>query len=228
MNIALLEDDKDQSVIIKEWLLHSGHQCACYDSGPDFVRAIKRFTYDILILDWMLPDITGIEVLQWIRQNIDWQIPVIFTTQRDSEEDIVYGLSQGADDYMVKPIKHRELLARIEALGRRTFKTEETDPVLKVDPFQLNSNTRQVLIHKQIIPTTTIEFDLTQFLFRNYGRVLSRDYILENVWGRNPDVTTRTVDTHVSRIRKKLGIMPENNWRLVSVYQHGYRLEKLY
>ena len=227
MNIALLEDDKDQSVIIKEWLLQSSHQCDCYVSGSEFVRAIKRFTYDILILDWMLPDITGIEVLQWIRLNIDWQIPVIFTTQRDSEEDIVYALSHGADDYMIKPIKHRELLARIEALGRRAFKTEP-DLNLQVEPFQINNNTRQVLKNSKLIPTTAIEFDLVQFLFRNYGRVLSRDYILENVWGRNPTVTTRTVDTHVSRIRKKLGIASQNNWQLVSVYQHGYRLEKLH
>ncbi len=227
MNIALLEDDKDQSVIIKEWLLQSGHQCDCYGSGSEFVRAIKRFTYDILILDWMLPDITGVEVLQWIRQNIDWRIPVIFTTQRDSEEDIVYALGHGADDYMIKPIKHRELLARIEALGRRAFKTEP-DLNLQVEPFQINSNTRQVLKNSKLIPTTAIEFDLVQFLFRNYGRVLSRDYILENVWGRNPTVTTRTVDTHVSRIRKKLGIASQNNWQLVSVYQHGYRLEKLH
>lgn len=227
MNIALLEDDLDQSAIMKEWLLHSGHQCDCYTSGHDFIRAVKRYTYDILILDWVIPDMSGIEVLKWVRTNIDWRIPVIFNTQRDTEEDIVYGLSQGADDYMIKPIKHKELLARIDALGRRSLKTEAVDPNLQVEPFQINSSTRQIQKHNQIIPTTTIEFDLIQFLFRNYGRILSRDYILENVWGRSPEVTTRTVDTHVSRIRKKLGIVPENNWRLTSVYQHGYRLEKL-
>jgi two-component system, OmpR family, response regulator RegX3 len=228
MRIALLEDDPDQSIVMKEWLLHSGHQCDCYVSGHDFIRAVKRYTYDILILDWMIPDITGVEVLKWVRENVDWRIPVIFTTQRDSEEDIVYGLTQGADDYMIKPIKHRELLARIEALGRRTLNTEDTDPVLKVEPFQINRTTRQIQKNNQIVPTTTIEFDLALLMFRNYGRVLSRDYILENVWGRNPEETTRTVDTYVSRIRKKLGIMPVNAWRLVSVYQHGYRLEKLY
>jgi two-component system, OmpR family, response regulator RegX3 len=119
------------------------------------------------------------------------------------------------------------LLARIEALGRRALKTEGAEANLQYDPFQINCSTRQIQVHNEIIPTTTIEFDLAQFLFRNYGRVLSRDYILENVWGRNPDVNTRTVDTHVSRIRRKLGIIPENKWHLVSVYQHGYRLEKL-
>jgi two-component system, OmpR family, response regulator RegX3 len=228
MRIALLEDDPDQSVVVKEWLLHSGHQCDCYVSGHGFIRAVKRYTYDILILDWMIPDMSGIEVLLWVRENVSWRIPVIFTTQRDNEEDIVYGLSQGADDYMIKPIKHKELLARIDALGRRSLKTESPDLNLQVEPFEINSGTRQILKNNKIIPTTAIEFDLTQFLFRNYGRVLSRDYILENVWGRNSEVTTRTVDTHVSRIRKKLGIASENQWQLSSVYQHGYRLEKLY
>jgi two-component system, OmpR family, response regulator RegX3 len=228
MKIALLEDDPDQSVVIKEWLFQSGHQCDCYVSGHFFIKSIKRYTYDILILDWMIPDLTGVEVLKWVRENVDWPIPIIFSTTRDSEEDIVYGLSQGADDYMIKPIKHKELLARIDALCRRSFKREATNSILQAEPFEINSNTRQILIRNEIIPTTAIEFDLTQLLFRNYGRLLSRDYILENVWGRNPEVTTRTVDTHVSRIRKKLSITPENKWRLASVYQHGYRLEKLY
>jgi DNA-binding response OmpR family regulator len=94
MKIALLEDDMDQSVVVKEWLLHSGHSCDCHVSGHAFIRAVKRYTYDILILDWMVPDLSGIDVLKWVRENIAWQIPVIFTTQRDSEEDIVQGLSQ--------------------------------------------------------------------------------------------------------------------------------------
>jgi two-component system, OmpR family, response regulator RegX3 len=227
MYIALLEDDPDQSAVINEWLSHGGHQCKCFHSGREFIRAVKRDTYDILILDWMIPDIMGVEVLKWVRENVDWRIPVIFITQRNSEEDIVSGLTQGADDYMVKPIKHGELLARIDALGRRSLKTEDTHSILQAEPFLINSTTRQIQKNNKIIPTTSIEFDLTFLMFRNYGRVLSRDYILENVWGRNPEVTTRTVDTHVSRIRKKLGIAPENNWQLVSIYQHGYRLEKL-
>ncbi len=227
MQLALLEDDPDQSMMIKEWLLHHGHQCTCFESGREFVKTVKRNTYDILILDRQIPDMDGIDVLKWIRGNLDWRIPVLITTKMDSEEDIVYGLNQGADDYMIKPIKHKELLARIDALGRRFLNTEDTDAILNVAPFRIDRNKRQIQKDNEIIPTTNIEFDLTLFMFQNYGRVLSRGYILENVWGRHADITTRTVDTHVSRIRKKLGIVPQNDWQLVPIYQHGYRLEKL-
>ncbi len=227
MYIALLEDDPDQSAVMEEWLLHSNHQCDSFDSGLAFIKKVKWNTYDLLVLDWLVPDMNGVEVLKWVRENLDWRIPVLFTTQKDSEEDIVHGLSQGADDYMIKPIKHRELLARIDALGRRSLNTEDTDPIIHVEPYRIDRNTRHIYKNNAIIPTTNIEFDLALFMFRNHGRILSRGYILENVWGRNADITSRTVDTHVSRIRKKLGILPENNWQLVPIYQHGYRLEKL-
>jgi DNA-binding response OmpR family regulator len=227
MHIALLEDDPDQSAVMEEWLLHSHHQCDCFDNGRAFIKTVKWNTYDLLILDWLVPDMNGVEVLKWVRENLDWRIPVLFTTQKDTEEDIVHGLNQGADDYMVKPIKHRELLARIDALGRRSLNSEDTDSIIQVEPFRIDRNTRQIHKNNETIPTTNIEFDLALFMFQNHGRVLSRGYILENVWGRNADVTSRTVDTHVSRIRKKLGISPENNWQLVPIYQHGYRLEKL-
>jgi DNA-binding response OmpR family regulator len=119
------------------------------------------------------------------------------------------------------------LLARIDALGRRCMNTDDTDDVFEIAPYKIDRRSRKILKNDIAISTTTIEFDLALFLFRNYGRVLSRGYILENVWGRNADVTTRTVDTHISRIRKKLGIVPETGWKLAPVYQHGYRLEKL-
>jgi len=227
MQIALLEDDPDQSIIIREWLLQHGHQCSCFESGREFIKAVKRTTFDLLILDRLVPDMDGIEVLKWVRENLDWQIPILITTQMDTEADIVYGLNHGADDYMVKPIKYQELLARVDALARRFLNPQSPGSIIKVTPFEIDRNKRKISRNAVIIPTTNIEFDLALFMFQNYGRVLSRGYILENVWGRNASISTRTVDTHVSRIRKKLGIIPENNWQLVPVYQHGYRLEKL-
>ncbi len=227
MNIAYLEDDADQADVIKEWLTAPGHKCDVYDSGRKFVQGVKRHTYDLLILDWLVPDMSGIEVLQWVRENIEWQIPVIFTTQMDREEDVVQVLSQGADDYMAKPVKRRELLARIEAVRRRSLSSETTHSIMEFDPYSIDCEHRLLEHDGEEISLTHIEFDLTVFMFRNHGRILSRSYILENVWGINADLNTRTVDTHVSRIRKKLSISPEFGWRLSPVYQHGYRLERL-
>lgn len=225
--IALLEDDPDQALIVAEWLKEAGHKCDSYRGGRVFIQGVKRNTYDILVLDWIVPDMSGLDVLYWVRENVDWRIPVIFTTQMDREEDVVRVLDEGADDYMAKPVKRRELLARIAALGRRTLNSHEGHEVLEFDPFQIDREYRIVQKSGIEISLTNIEFDLTIFLFRNHGRILSRGYILENVWGRNSEVNTRTVDTHISRVRKKLGICQEIGWRLSPIYQHGYRLEKL-
>ena len=227
MYIAFLEDDQDQACMIKEWLIAPGHKCDVYDSGRKFVQGIKRHTYDMLVLDWLVPDMSGVEVLQWVRENMEWQIPIIFTTQMDREEDVVQVLSKGADDYMPKPLKRRELLARIEAVGRRSLSKESLQGNLEFEPFSIDCEHRVLERDGEEITLTHIEFDLAVFMFRHYGRILSRSYILENVWGINADINTRTVDTHVSRIRKKLGILPEFGWRLSPVYQHGYRLERM-
>lgn len=227
MYIAYLEDDADQAAVVKEWLTTPGHKCDVYDDGRKFIQGIKRHTYDLLVLDWLVPELSGIEVLQWVRENIEWQIPVIFTTQMDREEDVVQVLSLGADDYMAKPVKRRELLARIDTIRRRSLNNGTTHSTMEFDPYSIDCEHRILECNGEEISLTHIEFDLTVFMFRNYGRILSRSYILENVWGINADLNTRTVDTHVSRIRKKLRISPAKGWRLSPVYQHGYRLERL-
>ena len=146
---------------------------------------------------------------------------------RDDETDIVTALEAGADDYMIKPVKQMEMLARINALGRRSLAQDDQKQILEVPPFTLDPVARTVERNGDNIEMTYKEFDLAMFLFRNIGRIMSRGHILENVWGRNPDINTRTVDTHISRLRNKLGLNKENGWKLSAIYQHGYRLEKL-
>jgi DNA-binding response OmpR family regulator len=227
VNIALLEDDPDQAVIIAEWLVLGGHHCDCFESGTQFTQSVKHNTYDVLLLDWLIPDMNGIDVLLWVREHMEWHIPVLFVTKMDREEDIVHALNQGADDYMTKPIRQMEMLARVEALRRRTTLDSGHQKMLALDPYCIDLNQRKILKHGEHITMTHIEFDLAVFMFRNSGRVLSRSYILEHVWGKNTKYNTRTIDTHMSRIRKKLAICSENGWNLVPIYQHGYRLEKL-
>ena len=227
MNIALLEDDLDQALMITEWLNHSRHDCECFASGSEFIHAVKSQTYDVLLLDWILPDMNGIEVLHWARSHMEWCIPILFISKMDTEEDIVLALNEGADDYMIKPLRQRELVARVEALQRRSTIIDDLNDILTLDPYCFNRSQRQLNKNGEHIAMTHIEFDLAVFMFRNYGRVLSRSYILKHVWGKNIDIGTRTVDTHMSRIRKKMSIHSDNGWKLVPIYQHGYRLEKL-
>ncbi len=227
MNIALLEDDQDQALIYAEWLFHGGHVCDIFKSGREFVQAVKKNTYDILLLDWIIPDLNGIDVLHWVRENMEWRIPVLFITIMDREENIVQALNDGADDYMTKPVRQLELLARIEALERRSTSLDDSQAIMTLNPYSIDRSQRKIQRDGEHITMTHIEFDLAVFMFRNYGRILSRGYILENVWGKNTEISTRTVDTHMSRIRKKLAICSENGWKLAPIYQHGYRLDKL-
>lgn len=229
MKLALLEDDLDTGAIIKLWLESAGHECEHYETGEQFIDNTQGKGFDMYILDWMLPDISGIDVLRWLRENVGWDTPVLFVTARDSEEDIVHALETGADDYMVKPVKQNELLARISALHRRIKGSShrETLEIQAIGPFNINGHERSISLNGELIDLTQKEFDLAIYLLHNVGRLLSRGHILEEVWGRSAEINTRTVDTHVSRLRNKLKLIPENGWRLNAIYQHGYRLEQL-
>ncbi|MCP4285246.1 MAG: response regulator transcription factor, partial [Gammaproteobacteria bacterium] len=188
---------------------------------------IRRESYDLLILDWELPESSGIEVLHSVRAQSDWRVPVLFMTNRDSESDIVKALAEGADDYMTKPVSRGITLARINALGRRSQPEREDEQVLEYGSYQLNKPVKRITRNGEPIEVTEKEYQLAAMLFSNIGRLLSRNHILETVWGVGPGLATRTVDTHISRLRRKLALQPENGWRLKAVYQHGYRLERI-
>ena len=228
MRIALLEDEQDQADLVCAWLKAAGHSCHAYALGKDLVREAQRETFDLFLLDWEVPGMSGTEVLVWIRANIAEPVPVLFVTARQREEDIVHALSSGADDYMVKPLGRLELLARIDALTRRTRGgPNQGEDALDYGRLKVDCLNRQVRLDGAEVAMTQKDYELALFLLRNIGRLLSRGYILEAVWGQSADINTRTVDTHVSRIRGKLQLTPENGWRLLAVYQHGYRLERV-
>lgn len=227
MRIAILEDDTAQQELLTCWLQESGHESRVFGTGSAIQDALRKDTFDLVVLDWNLPDTTGLKIVEWIRSNLDWKIPVIFTTSRDREQDIVEALEHGADDYMTKPIKRAETLARIGALLRRALPDADEDSVLSYPPFEFDLHNQHVKLDNRDISLTNKEFQLALLLFRNSGRLLSRSYLLENVWGVRSELSTRTVDTHISRLRNKLGIRPESGWRLSAVYHHGYRLEAI-
>ena len=227
MRVAIVEDDLSQSDLVRVWLAGAGHSCHVFARGREFMRVMARDSFDVLLLDWELPDVNGDAILAWVRANIRDSIPVLFTTARDAEADIVKALRAGADDYLVKPLRKQELLARVEALGRRSRPQPRVSSALRVAEFEIDLDRRLVTRHGAAVDLTQKDFDLAVFMFRNVGNLVSRGHILESVWGRSSDLNTRTVDTHVSRLRSKLGLVPENGWKLTAVYQHGYRLEQV-
>ncbi|MEG7521593.1 MAG: response regulator transcription factor [Chromatiales bacterium] len=227
MRIACLEDDPVQSIVLREWMESEGYTCRVFADASAYIRELRHESYDLLIMDWELPDATGIEVLSWVRKEMDWNIPVLFITHRDSEGDIVEALERGADDYLAKPISREITLARVKALARRRTGQTSRNDVLEIGNFKLIRDAKMIVSGEVSIELTEKEFQLAWILFFNVGRLLSRDHLLETVWGFGPGLVTRTVDTHMSRLRRKLSLVPENGWRLKAVYHQGYRLEQL-
>src|ERR1044071_10361558 len=146
MRIAILEDDPHQSAAITLWLTEAGHHCHEYRRGGDLMRESGRESFDLFVLDWELPDISGIQVLRWIRQRAEALVPVLFVTARTGEEDIVKALQEGADDYMVKPVRQSELLARVNALWRRS-RGAPPSPVLEFPPYRVDTIERRIMLH---------------------------------------------------------------------------------
>lgn len=227
IRIGLLEDDPDQSAVLKLWLEDAGYTVEVFPRGPEFIRAVQSLGFDLLILDWNLPEMSGFEVLEWIRGNVRWRIPVLFLTTRREESHVVSALAAGADDFVTKPAKHRELLARVNALARRSGLYQESMDKIIVGDIHFDKNLLEVTVAGKPVSLTRREFDLSYFLFSNIGKILSRKRLLNQVWNLGSDVTTRTVDTHISRVRSKLQLRPERGWQLVSVYHYGYRLEQV-
>ena len=165
MRIAIVEDDSVQAQQLKQWLVEAGHNVHWHSNGNSFSQAMTRESFDLAILDWNLPDTTGIELLKKLRSN-NISIPVIFMTSRDAEEDIVSALQTGADDYLVKPARKAETLARIAVLERRSASHQEQAQILNYPPYTLNSEHFTAQCNEQTIQLTHKEFDLIRFMFQ--------------------------------------------------------------
>ena len=226
MRIAVLEDDAEQNRFLTAVLSAAGYSVHTFMNGRALAAKLTHESFDLLILDWQVPDLSGYEVLRKVRAQFGNQTPVLFITHRDAEEDIVLALQAGADDYVVKPPRPQEIIARVAALIRRAQPALPEEPI-DLPPYRIEPHTRTVAVEGKPVDLTQKEFDLALFLFRNREKLISRDHLLEVVWGKGLGITTRTVDTHVSKLRGKLDIAPRNGFRLTSVYGYGYRLESV-
>lgn len=225
MIIASIEDDPVQAQYIAYTLAEAGFKSKHFATGKDLLVALKKSEeFDLLLLDWELPDISGKDIVVWIRANLGNQLPVMLLTNRNQDHDLVHGLNAGADDYLAKPFKAPELIARIRALLRRN-NAGNTLNTLKLEPYLLNPQKREITLHGEPVQLAPKEFDLAYLFFSNIGRLFSRDAISAAIWNREIPATSRTLDTHLSNIRQKLQINPENGVRIVSSYALGYRME---
>ena len=227
MDIALLEDNPADARLIKLYIESSGDACTVFTTGQALISEFRKRNYALLIIDWELPDITGDKVLHWVRDNVGHDLPIIFITGRDSTEDIVAMLDAGADDYMTKPVKLEEMLARIMALVRRSRQHIKTNNTAYIEPYSLDFNCHRITKAGVEIALTPKEFELARYLLENIGDLLPRTKLLEDIWGYGPEIHTRTIDIHISRIRKKLELSEEYGWKLTSIYHKGYRLERI-
>lgn len=212
-SILIVEDDKPINELIARNLKLVGHTCEQIYDGLQAVTLVNAKTFDLIVLDVMLPGLDGFEVIERISTT-----PVIFLTAKDGIGDRIHGLNMGADDYIVKPFDTLELLARVEAVLRRTMKGTHT---FTADDTTVDLNGRKVMVCGSVIDMTPREFDLLEVLICNRNIALSREKLLELAWGYDFMGDTRTVDAHIQKLRKKLGW--EN--RIKTVYKLGYRLE---
>ncbi|WP_334118348.1 response regulator transcription factor [Limnobacter sp.] len=227
MRIAILEDDLTQSELLR-WVLESvNHKCYSFASFKSFQTALYRDSFDLVLLDWVLPDSSGPKVMHWIRETLHIKVPVLFITSKTDEENIVEALNAGADDYMIKPIRRGELVARVNALLRRAYPELTAPEVFEIADLEFHPKFSTIVRHAKRVVMTQKEFDLALLLFRNFGKPLSRSHIQESVWGRDTDLPSRTMDTHISRVRSKLALRPEQGFRLTPVYGFGYKLEQV-
>jgi DNA-binding response OmpR family regulator len=227
LQIALVEDDASDQLIISTVLQKAGHQVHVFADCDSFRRHLRSSSVDLVVLDWMLPDGTGLQLLEWIRHSNQSKLPVILVTGRETDEDIVEGLTSGADDYVVKPPHPEQLLARINAILRRSGFFKQTPQENAFAPYRLEEANREIHLGELVIKLTDREFELVSYLFQRRGNIVSRETLLKQVWNMQGSVNSRTVDTHISRLRKKLELEGQHGWRLNGVFQHGYRLEQL-
>lgn len=226
MRICLLEDDLPQAELLKSWLQEAGYEIDHGATSRDFLQLMKKQSYDLAILDWEVPDLSGVDVLEHLRGPLDWDGLVLFTTQHDAENDVAKVLRAGADDYLVKPLRKQELLARLVSLGRRKNIMQE-ESTLKLGPIELHKKDERVTLNGEAVKLTAKDFQLTKYMFEHEGELVSREQLLKTIWGISETVNTRTVDVHMSRIRRKLEINPDMGYRIKTIYQYGYRLEKV-
>lgn len=226
MKITVLDDDAEQAGLICRALAADGLSCTACATGQELLMQLRRDPVDLLIIAAHVADRSGAEVLAWVRKMQPPQMPVLLLASGSHPADIDAGLAGGANDYQLLPLRRGELRARVQTLLRRAYPQQDALPHIVFGAYVFETATARLKRDGQPVALTRKEFDLALLLFQHLGQPLSRTTILEAVWGRDIEIPSRTMDTHISRIRNKLALRPENGWRLAPVYSYGYCLEQ--
>jgi two-component system alkaline phosphatase synthesis response regulator PhoP len=226
--VLVVEDDRELIDLLSLHLTSEGYQVDAAADGEAGLRAFEAGQYGLVVLDWMLPTVSGIDVLRQIRSS-DTRTPVLMLTARGEEADKVLGLELGCDDYITKPFSIRELVARIKALHRRIERAEELariasgDRILDLGPLKIDHGKRKVQVGGEPVQLTVKEYDLLYTLAARPGRTYSRRQLLDAVWDHDTDVYEHTVNSHVNRLRSKIEDNPNRPRLILTVWGIGYR-----
>ncbi|HEX2647384.1 MAG TPA: response regulator transcription factor [Candidatus Dormibacteraeota bacterium] len=222
-SVLVVEDEVDLSQVMRDRLVADGHEVVVVHNGAAAMSEVSKRVPDVVLLDWMLPDMDGLAVCRRLRQQ--HLMPIIMVTARGDEVDRVLGLEVGADDYLVKPFSLNELLARVRAMLRRVDldvrrQSPAAEEKVQAGPLVVDTGSRMATLEGKALQLTRKEFELLAVLVANPGRAFSREFLVERIWGSDFDGFDRAVDTHVTRLRRKLGKLGD---RIVTVWGVGYR-----
>ncbi|MFN5255041.1 MAG: response regulator transcription factor [Limnohabitans sp.] len=229
MHIALLEDEISLSQEVMDLLSQAGHSVVHFADGHQIMQGLRKDTFDLFVLDWQVTGPSGLDVLNHVRKVLKLTVPVVFLTSHSAEEQIVQALTAGADDYCSKPLRAFEFLARLGALQRRLSLTQPIDHDGELLPgYVFDSINRTVTVRGQLVSLTEKEYLLSRLFFLNVERPIARNRLMKDIWGHEESTLSRTLDVHISWIRRKLDIGANSELvRLVVVHGFGYRLMKI-
>lgn len=225
--IVIVEDEPSLIFTLRDTLENEGYNAFVAENGKEAVDIVEKENPDLMVLDLMLPGMSGYEVCEKVRE-MNYTFPIIILTARDQEVDKVTGLNLGADDYMTKPFSVKELLARIKARLRRSENYSKSKPLNELDLEPVKINLKNAVAHHPNngdVELTTREVELIRYLVANANDPVSRDELLENVWRYEYSTNTRTVDVHISKLRSKIEVQPDNPTYLVTLHGVGYMLK---
>ncbi|MGS0891645.1 response regulator transcription factor [Burkholderia stagnalis] len=227
MIVGILEDMVTQAGIVAGWLRKAGYEPVVRHDGDSFVELVTNERVDVLLLDWDVPGKSGIEVMRWVRERFGAQLPIVMMTQHDGEDDIVHGLNNGADDYLIKPLRERELVARVNAQARKYYPDAQQGKRIEIGRFVLDAAAHAALVDGAPVELSQREFDLALMLFENIGRIVPKDALIKRIWGGIDRKYDATLATYVSTLRTRLGLRSKNGLVISTIYNHGYRLERV-